>query len=538
MFKFILALLLPLTAGAQNAALTTNGTQLPGVFHQRNFTKNPGAEQNANYITQSASITTRSTSSPLQGIASFAIDGTSSGQTVKFDTQTLESLLKGQNCEARFTFSGDALLYKAYVEQGSTKVTTDLQLTFPTYSQDVSINFPCGDLSSNSHLVLETTSASAAAIKVDGVYLGLATNLSSIASTQVYSAQVSSTGVVTGENTNWISGNCSGSAPYTCTFVTGLFTTGPNCVATPQGANTTARIDSASTSTSVVVRTLNYTPGTTDSDFNIVCQKASSDAAMTAVRADQTDYDWTSYTPTTQGFGTFSPTNFCQHSRDGSDLLIRCKGTTGTTSGNQARVGLPGSLVSADTTKIPSVQNCGVWIRNTAVASVVSKPVLCDASQAYVNFGYQTASDAEMTKQDGNAIVGNTELFSFFARVPIQGWTANQNAPVLVGSVTSNASGAERIERAYVTNGGSCSISAGDQSGAWITSLSHPGTGQCTLTLASGFFSVKPACTITPVSVDRSFITAQSTSSITTYTRSGTGTDADSDFNIICVGPR
>lgn len=180
MLKFIILLLFSYCAAfGQNASLPVNGTYAPGIFHQRNFVKNPGAEQNANYLTQSTGITTRSTSSPLQGVANFLIDGTASAQTVKFDTQTLDGILKGQNCEARFTFSGDATLYKTYVEQGSTKVTTDLQLTNETNSRDVSINFACGDLSSNSHLVIETTNSAAAAIKVDNVYLGQATNVSS-----------------------------------------------------------------------------------------------------------------------------------------------------------------------------------------------------------------------------------------------------------------------------------------------------------------------------------------------------------------------
>jgi hypothetical protein len=167
--------------GQQATGKVVEGTLFPGIIHLRNFTKNQGAEKNILNLTTSASIVTRSTSTPLQGTASFAIDGTSSGQTVKFDADTLENLLSYQNCEARFNYSGDASLYKAYVEQGSTKVTTDLTLLNSTGTQSASIPFACGDLSSNSHLVIETTSASAAAIKVDNVYLGAATSLGTVA---------------------------------------------------------------------------------------------------------------------------------------------------------------------------------------------------------------------------------------------------------------------------------------------------------------------------------------------------------------------
>ena len=189
LFKlFLSTALIAQPAFAQNAINTSE--QFPGINYQRNFVKNPGAEKNKSNITDASAIVTRSTSTPLEGAASFSIDATASAQLVKFDTNTLDNSLKGQNCEAKFVFSGDATLYKAYVEQGSTKVTADLTLTYPTYSQPVSINFPCGDLSANSHLVIESTSSSAAAIKVDTVYTGLATNLGAVAQAQLYGAVV------------------------------------------------------------------------------------------------------------------------------------------------------------------------------------------------------------------------------------------------------------------------------------------------------------------------------------------------------------
>jgi hypothetical protein len=175
MKNFLLVFLFATTAWAQNAPLTVEGTLFPGQAHLRNFVKNPGAEMNVNYLTVSSAIVTRSTTTPLQGKAHFSIDATATAQTVKFDTWTLDNLLKGQLCEAKFVFTGDASLYKAYVEQGSTKVTSDLALTNETNSSPVSINFSCGDLSSNSHLVIEST-GNGAAISVDEVYLGKATN--------------------------------------------------------------------------------------------------------------------------------------------------------------------------------------------------------------------------------------------------------------------------------------------------------------------------------------------------------------------------
>jgi hypothetical protein len=162
-----------------------DGTIFPGIDHQKNFVINSDAEKNKNNIVDASTIVTRSLVAPLQGVASFSIDASASGQLVKFNTNTLDQYLKGLNCEAKFVFTGDASLYKAYVEQGATKVTPDLQLTSESNSKNVSINFQCGDLSSNSRLVLESTGAGAAAIKVDKVFLGAASNLSQVSQAQL-----------------------------------------------------------------------------------------------------------------------------------------------------------------------------------------------------------------------------------------------------------------------------------------------------------------------------------------------------------------
>lgn len=232
LFLVLIQILTPLHIYAQQASgREISGTYAPGLYHSRNFVKNPGAEKNVLYTTNSASIVTRTTSSPVMGAASYLIDGTSSAQTVKFDTETLDNNLKGQNCEARFTFTGDASLYKAYVEQGSTKVTSDLTLTNESNARDASINFPCGDLSSNSHLVIETTSASAAAIKVDDVYLGKVTNLSSVSQSYfIGSAYFATTGSCTWTRTNTSMGAFSTTAA--CPGPTVEYNPGPGVIQT------------------------------------------------------------------------------------------------------------------------------------------------------------------------------------------------------------------------------------------------------------------------------------------------------------------
>jgi hypothetical protein len=186
MIKLLLAISLTF------APMPTWAQQSVGSFDQisshdayKNFIKNTGAEKNASNITESAAITTRTTTTPLEGVGSFSIDATSSGQTVKFTASTLSDYLKGQNCEAKFVFSGDATLYKAYVEQSSNKLSADLQLTNETNARTVSINFPCGTTVTDVRPVIESTSASAAAIKVDKIYIGLSTNIGSVAQAEI-----------------------------------------------------------------------------------------------------------------------------------------------------------------------------------------------------------------------------------------------------------------------------------------------------------------------------------------------------------------
>lgn len=138
--------------------------------------------------------------------------------------------------------------------------------------------------------------------------------------------------------------------------------------------------------------------------------------------------------------------------------------------------------------------------------------------------------------------IGNTTLgFQMEIRVPIQGWTANQSTPVFVGSVSSNSTAAERIERAKITNSGTPTISS--QSGSWISSLTDNGTGDTTINITSGMFSAAPTCVATGVrssfAVPLSFETTISTSAIRvrTFDTSGSGA-ADLAFEIICMGPR
>lgn len=92
-----------------------------------------------------------------------------------------------------------------------------------------------------------------------------------------FSAQISTAGVVSGENLDWISGNCTSSPSHVqnCTINTGISALSMNCTASATGAATSARI-SAITNTSFSVGSFVGATGTADNIY-ITCQKSGSD---------------------------------------------------------------------------------------------------------------------------------------------------------------------------------------------------------------------------------------------------------------------
>ena len=91
-----------------------------------------------------------------------------------------------------------------------------------------------------------------------------------------FSAKVSSGGVVSDENVDWINGNCTNATPFVCTFNSSFFGTTPNCLVTPNQTDTVSRTTAASTS-SVSVNTADATFTPAQRAFNIICSRQGSD---------------------------------------------------------------------------------------------------------------------------------------------------------------------------------------------------------------------------------------------------------------------
>lgn len=163
---------------------TTDFQQSLNAFAPRNHVKNSGAERGVADVSGS-SIYTRSTTSPLQGAASFSINATTSGQTVFFAVSEIQDGLAGRSCEASFTYSGDASLYKAYTKNNTVAESVETTLlNTGTASQRFSVIVPCGDNDDVHEIVIEST-GNGAAIKVDDIYFGQPSVLGSVAQAQV-----------------------------------------------------------------------------------------------------------------------------------------------------------------------------------------------------------------------------------------------------------------------------------------------------------------------------------------------------------------
>lgn len=166
-------------------------------------------------------------------------------------------------------------------------------------------------------------------------------------------------------------------------------------------------------------------------------------------------------------------------------------------------------------------------------------------------YAYSVGAQGSRQAAGTNGAAGG---FGSLGYIEVTEYYSAYNAPLFIGSVTSNSSGAERIERARINavSGGSCTISS--QSGTWITSTTPNALGDCTLTIASGMFSATPTCVANLEdnfsSVTRFHFVANASSVSTTSVRiqanyidnslafaSSVVGDA-SPVSVVCYGPR
>lgn len=122
---------------------------------------------------------------------------------------------------------------------------------------------------------------------------------------------------------------------------------------------------------------------------------------------------WASYTPTMDGMLDSSAA--CQYSRDGQDMLLRCKLSPTYISGTEARIYFPSTDISSAASPIlPGIQVCGTGSQDDWQPAV-------ESSKNYIVFvEYGTATTH--TKMGGSSVIGLSQPASVNCRIPIAGW--------------------------------------------------------------------------------------------------------------------
>ena len=186
-FRKLLTYLTMGTAAAMPIATAQNPTILQGnyisnVFGNSNFVLNPNAQTNTANVTNA----TRSTTTPLVATSEFTLS-LASGANATWTLRAFDGGMKGQNCEARFTYRGFATATtKAEIVQNSL-VVASLTLTPTTDPRIASINFPCGDLvNATTFRIAQTTANMTGTNEIGGIYVGLATNMANVAQAEDY----------------------------------------------------------------------------------------------------------------------------------------------------------------------------------------------------------------------------------------------------------------------------------------------------------------------------------------------------------------
>jgi hypothetical protein len=586
MRHFITLLFFALTIPAAAQVSVIRPDVIETISGEKNYIRNPSAVRNARDVTVSSATIARDTTSGnrLDGVASFVCDSSAQNGFCEWTTTTINDGDTSGNCEASFLYKGDGTRYVLRLTDGTSALVSTSLLTNETTWRKATVNYPCG--TTRRVQLFQSDTGNGAALNVGKVYYGKATNIGNVdpvgdwqtftptgswTTNTTYTGQWRRVGDSAEVNVSIVLSGAPTSANLSINLPPGLVidttklagfgangkslgfgSAGDNGVqgypVDVQYNNTTSvtvnpfnASATYATYSTILNQAIPFTFGATDVvtvRFSVPIVGWSS---QSAIRADQSNYDWTSYTPTFTGFGTVTSPE-CYHKRAGSDLILRCKATSGTSTATEARVSLPGSLVSAGTNLIPSIQKAGDLTRGVSAGSSFSFNVLIEPNVSYVTFGVQGSAAAGMTKVNGSALVGNTEVFSFTARIPIAGWTENQAAPLLVGSVTSNSQGLERVERAFVfpvCTASPCTVAL--QSGSWVSSVTRTSTGNYSVNIASGTFSNNPTCVVsaggtTNPTIQMNSITPTLVSFITATGNSGAV--VDTYLQIICMGPR
>ena len=235
------------------------------------------------------------------------------------------------------------------------------------------------------------------------------------------------------------------------------------------------------------------------------------------------------------GFGTVTAIE-TQCKREGSDLLMKGKFTSGISTAVEARLALKFNgvaLTSKGVSVIPTVQAAsGGGGYSTAGASMTS--VLIEPSVAYVTFGVQASGAATLTKVNGSSFLTTGVVYSIpVARIPIAGWSSNSD-------YYSASCGANCVD--LLTAQIDTTPTATKENVEWVTSVAKSGTNNQIkkLTVPSGIFTETPNCgctamaTATAADLSCKYNLTGSTATSILFNTSVNGVAGDREISVYC----
>jgi hypothetical protein len=171
-------------------------------------------------------------------------------------------------------------------------------------------------------------------------------------------------------------------------------------------------------STTFVLPTLIYHMAS--SSTNVVAVLANGIVLMATWNAAFSSAPEQLYVPTFTGFGTVSGVNFSWR-QIANRIKVMGKFTTGVVTAVEPRISLPFGMLS-DSALIPSIEFCGMVLRNAFSATYFFTSCLIESGTGYIVFGRQSSGNAATNKvTDATTIFGNAELIMLQFEIPILG---------------------------------------------------------------------------------------------------------------------
>lgn len=233
--------------------------------------------------------------------------------------------------------------------------------------------------------------------------------------------------------------------------------------------------------------------------------------------------EWTSYTPIfSAGFGTVTNASG-KWKRSGSDLEVFVSGTVGTLAASIATVSFPtGPEIDSNKLTINNTTSnagnlIGTYNFASAAAGQIGNVVAAPATSTNL-FYFGTAdggSSSHLTPSNGNALGGSSVVFSFYAKVPIKGWSSQ---PSLYALPTRSELFSANVDASEVITNATSNF---------VTSCTNAAPSICSLWSS---FGTIPICWAQPTDSAKVAVVSSSTATTTTVAR----TDTSTAFNLFC----